>query len=238
VSSRQEEKERRRREREEREAAEAGKAANRRRLQLVAGAVLGIVAIGAVIAAVIGLGGNDSKKDDPGASAYGAAAIPARKISDFDEAVKASGCTFKTYASEGRTHLPSDTAVNNNYKTNPPTSGNHRPVWSEDGVYAPANTPDKENYVHSLEHGRIELQYAPTASKQVRDQLNTLFNEPNKGVAGYHELLFQNNTNMPYEVAAVAWTHLLGCKTVNDKTWDAIRAFRDRFTDKGPEIVQ
>ena len=47
MSSRQEEKERRRREREEREQAEAGKAASKRRLQLVAGAVLGIVAIAA-----------------------------------------------------------------------------------------------------------------------------------------------------------------------------------------------
>jgi hypothetical protein len=236
VSSRQEEKERRRREREEREAAEAGKAASRRRLQLVAGAVLGIVAIAAVIAAVVSSGGSDDKSS--GASAYGTASIPARKTTDFNAAVKASGCTFKTYPSEGRTHLPSDTAVNNNYKTNPPTSGDHRPVWSEDGVYAPANTPDKENYVHSLEHGRIEWQYAPTAPKVVQDQLNALFNEPNKGTPGYHELLFQNNTNMPYEVAATAWTHLIGCKSVNASTWDALRAFRDRFTDKGPELVQ
>jgi hypothetical protein len=238
VSSRQEEKERRRREREEREAAEAGKAASRRRLQLVAGAVLGIVAVGAVIAAVVGLGGSDSKGNTGGASAYGKATIPARQTTDFNAAVKASGCEFKTFTSEGRTHLPSDTAVNNNYKTNPPTSGDHRPVWSLDGVYAPTNAPDKENYVHSLEHGRIELQYAPTAPAVVRDQLNALFNEPNKGSAGYHELLFQNNTNMPYEVAATAWTHLIGCKTVTPKTWDALRAFRDRFTDKGPELVQ
>jgi hypothetical protein len=237
VSSRQEEKERRRREREEREAAEAGKVASRRRLQLVAGAVLGIVAIAAVIAAVVGLGGGDSKGSSGGASAYGKATIPARKTTDFNAAVKASGCEFKTFTSEGRTHLPSNTAVNNNYKTNPPTSGDHRPVWSEDGVYAPGNTPDKENFVHSLEHGRIEWQYAPTAPKVVQDQLNALFNEPNKGSPGYHELLFQNNTNMPYEVAATAWTHLIGCKTVNANTWDALRAFRDRFTDKGPELI-
>jgi hypothetical protein len=50
-------------------------------------------------------------------------------------------------------------------------------------------------------------------------------------------LLFENNTNMPYEVAATAWTHIMGCKTVNDKTWDALRAFRDRFVDKGPELI-
>jgi hypothetical protein len=235
VSSRKEEKERLRREREERQKAEESKVANKRRLQLVAGGVLGVVAIAAVIAAVVSSSGGDDKSS--GGKAYGSAAIPARKTTDFDAALKASGCFYKNYPSEGRTHLPSDTATNNTYKTNPPTSGNHRPTPAADGVYAPANTPAKENFVHTLEHGRIELQYAPTAPQAVKDQLNTLFNEKNKGVEGYHMLLFQNNTNMPYEVAATAWTNLIGCKTVNDKTWDALRAFRDRFTDKGPELI-
>ena len=236
MSSRQEEKERRRREREEREQAEAGKAASRRRLQLVAGAVLGLVAIGAVVAAIASSGGGGDSKADSGSS-YGSASIPARKITNFNQAVSASGCEFKSYSSEGRTHLPSDTAVNNKYKTNPPTSGNHRPTPAQDGAYEAGNSPAKENYVHTLEHGRIELQYSPTASKTVRDQMAALFNEKLKGVPSYHMVLFENNTNMPYEVAATAWTHLIGCKTVNDKTWDALRAFRDRFVDKGPELI-
>jgi hypothetical protein len=236
VASRKEEKERLRKEREERQRAEAGKAASKRRLQLVAGGVLGIVAIAAVIGAIVASSGGDDSAAG-GESAYKTVAIPARKTTNFDEAVKAAGCFYKKYPSEGRTHLPSDTAVNNNYKTNPPTSGNHRPTPAADGVYAPANTPDKEAYVHTLEHGRIELQYAPSAPQKVKDQLNTLLNEDSKGGKGYHMLLFQNNTNMPYEVAATAWTQLLGCKTVNDKTWDALRAFRDRFLDKGPELI-
>jgi hypothetical protein len=236
VSSRKEEKERLRREREERQQSEASKAANRRRLQLVAGGVLAIVAVAAVIAAIATSGGGDDKSSasEPG---YGTAAIPARKETNFDAALKASGCVYKKYPNEGRDHFPSDTGVNNKYKTNPPTSGEHRPTPAPDGVFAPGNTPAKENYVHTLEHGRIELQYSPKAPKKVQDQLNTLFNEKVKGVAGYHTLLFENNTNMPYEVAATAWTQLIGCPTVNDKTWDALRAFRDRFTDKGPELI-
>lgn len=239
MASRKEEKERLRKEREERERAEASKVAGRRRLQLVGGGVLGIVALAAVIAAIVSAsGGGDESSGGDGKAAYGEAAIPARKVTDFDEAVKAAGCVYKNSPSEGRTHLASDTAKNTKgYKSNPPTSGDHRPTPAADGVYAPANTPDPEAYVHTLEHGRIELQYAPTAPKVVKDQLNTLFNEKNKGVEGYHLLLFQNNTNMPYEVAATAWTQMIGCKTVNDKTWDALRAFRDRFTNKGPEIT-
>jgi hypothetical protein len=234
VSSRQEEKERRRREREEREQAEAGKAANKRRLQLVAGGVLAIAAVAAVIAAIVsGGGGTDSKAD----SSLATAAIPARKIADFDKAVAASGCTYKQYPSEGRTHLPNDTATFDGYKTNPPTSGTHRPVAAEDGVYETGNAPAKENSTHALEHGRIDLQYKAGTPKQTQDQLNALFNEKVKGVEGYHTLLFQNQTNMPYAVAATAWTQMLGCKTMNPQVFDAIRAFRERFVDKGPELI-
>jgi Protein of unknown function (DUF3105) len=241
MSSRQEEKERRRREREERERAEAGKAANRRRLQLVAGGVIGVVAIAAVIAAIVSAagGGGDDKGSggDAKNGSYSQVSLPAQKVTDLEAAAKAANCVYKQYPSEGRTHLPSDTATNDKYRTNPPTSGDHRPTPAEDGVYAPGNTPDKENFVHTLEHGRIELQYSPKAPQSVRNSLYTIFNEKNRGVSGYHMVLFENNTGMPYEVAATAWTQLLGCKTVNAHTWDAIRAFRQRFTDKGPELI-
>jgi hypothetical protein len=65
----------------------------------------------------------------------------------------------------------------------------------------------------------------------------TLFNEKVNGAEGYHTLLFENNTNMPYAVAATGWTQMLGCKTMNPKVFDAIRAFRARYTDKGPEFI-
>jgi len=51
--------------------------------------------------------------------------------------------------------------------------------------------------------GRIELQYRPGAPATVIGQMRSLFNER----GAYHSLLFENNTNMPYEVAATAWTH-------------------------------
>ena len=42
---------------------------------------------------------------------------------------------------------------------------------------------------------------------------------------------------MPYAVAATAWTHLLGCKKFTNESFDAIRAFRKRYTDQAPEAV-
>jgi hypothetical protein len=42
---------------------------------------------------------------------------------------------------------------------------------------------------------------------------------------------------MPFQVAATAWGHLAGCKRFTDKTFDVLRAFRERYLDKGPELV-
>ena len=50
-------------------------------------------------------------------------------------------------------------------------------------------------------------------------------------------LLYENTTGMKPQVAATAWTHSLDCPSMNDKTFDAIRTFRARYIDKGPETV-
>ena len=42
---------------------------------------------------------------------------------------------------------------------------------------------------------------------------------------------------MPFAVAATSWTHLLGCAKMNDKVFDAIRAFRDKYVDTAPERI-
>lgn len=54
---------------------------------------------------------------------------------------------------------------------------------------------------------------------------------------GHHMLLYENATDMPYAVAATAWTQRLGCEKMNAKVFDALRAFRARYVDKGPEQV-
>jgi hypothetical protein len=42
---------------------------------------------------------------------------------------------------------------------------------------------------------------------------------------------------MDAAVAATAWTQSLTCPTMNDQVFDAIRAFRTEYTDKGPELI-
>jgi hypothetical protein len=234
MASRQEEKEARRQARLEQEEAERKTAARQRRLQLVGGGVLGLLVIAAIVVVVAGGGGGhkgDNSNQVRQASENGIA-LPDPQITNVDEAAKAAGCKLEHPKDEGRGH-ENKTFTAADYKTNPPTSGTHFPQWAQDGIYDPGNEPQLGELVHTLEHGRIDVQYAPGTPKADRDKLEALVAEN----GGYHMLLFQNTTKMPYKVAATAWDQILGCNEVNDKTWDALRTFRDRYIDKGPEKV-
>jgi hypothetical protein len=232
MSSRQEEKERRKRERQEREAAEQASVARRKRMQVVFGGLLAVLAAAAVVVVVvIGIGGGDGGGEAE--VAEGGVAIPAQKESDLKKAASAAGCKLVDAENEGAGHEEKDFKPAD-YKQNPPTSGAHFPTWYEDGVYGPGDTPELGRLVHTLEHGRINVQYKPGTPKRTVDQLETLLNESD---GGYHMLLYQNTTKMPFAVAATAWDHQLGCNTMNDKVFDAIRAFRTEYIDKGPEVV-
>jgi hypothetical protein len=236
VASRQEEKEARRRERLERERKEASAAARRKRLQLVGGVLLGIAAIAAVaIAVVIGTGGGDDETEaqNPDAAASASAKLPEQATSDYEAAAKAAGCTLQNPKYEGAGHEEKDFKPSD-YKTNPPTSGAHYPEWYDDGVYEPGTTPNLGMLVHTLEHGRIDVQYKKGTDKATVAKLEALLAEQNDG---YHMLLFENTTGMTPAVAATAWTHSLTCPEMNDKVFDAIRTFRSRYIDKGPENV-
>jgi len=218
----------------EREQAEAKRAARRKRMTLAFGGLLGVALIAGIVVVVLVLGGDDSSsKPKQAANAAANVKLPPQETSDMAAAAKAAGCTLSNPAYEGASHedkqfKPSD------YKTNPPTSGNHTPDWYEDGIYAPGDTPNLGKTVHPLEHGRIEVQYAPGTPKETVTQLEALLNEEQEG---YHMLLFQNETGMKAKIAATAWTHSLTCPEMNDKVFDAIRTFRARYIDKGPERV-
>src|SRR6201999_4261862 len=108
------------------------------------------------------------------------AAIPAVQETDLKKAAAAASCELKDAPIEGNTHEDKDFKASD-YKTNPPTSGNHNPVWYQDGEYDPGNTPKLGMLVHPLEHGRIELQYAKGTPQQTVKQLRALFNEESDG---------------------------------------------------------
>jgi hypothetical protein len=236
VSSRQEQKEARRRERLERERKEAAAAARRKRLQLGGGVLLGAAVIAAVVVAIaVGFGGDEGggSGNAPEVDPAVAARIPEQQTTDINAAAKAAGCKLTNAEFEGANHeekefTPAD------YQTNPPTSGNHTPDWYDDGIYVPDTTPELGMLVHTLEHGRINIQYDPDTPAETVEELEALFADMNEG---YHLLLYENTTGMDAAVAATAWTQSLTCPEMNDKVFDAIRTFAQRYIDKGPETV-
>jgi hypothetical protein len=234
VSSRQEEKERRRQERMEREQEIEAAERRRRLLGLLAGGVLAVAAIVAVVVAVTA-GGGGSNKPKPAVNSGPKVPIPAQKVTNLDTAAKDAGCTVRTF-----TPGPNDREHVNgtvNYKQNPPVFGPHAPTPASDGDYIGQGDIAREPLVHAMEHGRVVIWVKPTVSQRRKSQLETLFSEPMKGQPeGYKQLLVEN-ADIPGEVAATGWGQQMICPRITDKTFDALRAFRLRAVDKGPESV-
>lgn len=222
MSSRKAKKEALRAERLRREQEE--RAAERRRKLLVNVAAVAIAApVVAFVAIAIG-GGLFEGGGERGSFAEGS--VPERRITELKPAAEAAGCTVRDQRSEGNGHMTDPVQ----YGTSPPTSGSHHPMPADDGAYT--DSPGTSKLVHSLEHGRVIIWFDPEAPADVKGDLKALFDEDPA-----HMILTAGEARMPYQVAASAWTHLLGCKRYNARVPDAIRAFRDRYRNRGPEQV-
>ena len=161
-----------------------------------------------------------------------ATAAPKAAATPLQAAAKAAGCELKSPPNEGQEHVPQPTTIAD-YGSNPPTSGVHAPEPAPVGIYDRKSAPDLEFTVHSLEHGRINVQYAEDVPDATVEKLAKFVEDTENG---YHLLLFQNQTNMPYAVAATAWDHLIGCETFNAKTLAALGVFWKTYVDKAPEF--
>jgi hypothetical protein len=246
MASRKEEKERLRQAREAAEASE--RSSQQKRLWLgytVAGVIILAVVVGLVIAVAGGGGDGDSEQAADGerlnrtfgilpdgveVDSREATEAPGEGTPDLAAAAKAAGCELLTdQRDEGATHIDPDSKLPD-YGANPPTSGDHSPDPLADGAFV--TTPSPLNYIHALEHGRIEIQYRTELPEADQLQLLALYDEDSPGM-----MLFPND-DQPYLVAATAWRQTLGCDTYEgEATLDAIRAFRDQYRGRGPEPV-
>jgi len=145
---------------------------------------------------------------------------PAIALANLADATNAAGCELKLrLRNEGHNHIPAG-SPNPGYETSPPTSGDHvePPFQQADGAYS--ETPAEIDVVHSLEHGRLAIQYSPDLDEQDQLALKGLYDTM------YGATLLFPNEAMPYAVAATTWTNLLGCPEYKGAaTLDAIRAF-------------
>ncbi len=213
--------------RREEEQAAVLAASRRKRMQLVGGGAALFLVLAVVVGVVVAGGGDDSPSA-PGDSAP-KAEIPAQKVTALKAALAAAGVKEKTFKDDGEGEHTTDPVK---YPMNPPTNGPHNPVWAADGNYAGRTTPEIEQLVHSLEHGRVQIQYRPGLPAAQVAQLEALFDE-----SPQHMQLFENATDMKGDVAVTAWTHSIAFPALTDATFDAIRAFRDQYRDQGPEYV-
>ncbi len=250
MASRKEEKERLRK---ERLAAETkARSSDRQRLILAyvgAGILVAIIATAAIIALVKSTGSEDTSDSPNVSTLYGVwdqdeldaddregTEPPAVRNGDLTGAARVAGCTLDDdLEDEGSTHF-SDLDKKVEYKTNPPTSGDHY-ASAENGSGALADgsyleTPNWNRAVHALEHGRVQIQYSPDLPEEDQLALKGVVEQDPAGVD-----LFPND-EMPYEVAVTGWTKLLGCDTYEGvKTLDAIRDARDAWRGQGPEKI-
>jgi hypothetical protein len=146
--------------------------------------------------------------------------VPPLKVANLRKAAKRADCKLRLrLTDEGHKHL-SPTAPTPSYGTNPPTSGNHTaaPYQQADGAYG--SMPQEPDFIHSLEHGRLAIQYSPGLAEGAQLVLIGLYDTM------YGATLLFPNDKMPFEVAATTWRNLLACNQYKGSiTLDAIRAF-------------
>jgi hypothetical protein len=231
ANRREEERERLREAREEKEKTHTSSERKRLMIGYAVAGVIGLAVVGAIVVALVSSGGGGasglSHIDTRSGSTNGvqpddrSGPKPAPvKVTNLKQAAKLAGCDLRLkLREEGHEHIPQGSAAPE-YKTNPPTSGNHvePPYQQADGAYS--EEPLKIDFVHSLEHGRMEIQYSPELPETDQLALKGLYETL------YAATLLFPNEEMPYAVAATTWRNLLGCKQYKGAiTLDAIRDF-------------
>ena len=231
MSHRRDQKEALRREREQRE--QQARAAEQRKKMVGYGAASLIAIAVVVVAILLATGGEDASS---GAGNAGnvfpdGGSFPEQTVFEVGPAAKAAGCQLQTKKGTARDHTSSlDDRVK--YNTNPPTTGRHYEIPADDGIYGQA--PQDEQLVHNMEHGRVIIWV------EQRADIRAMVEDDS------YQMVLVPRKNMPYAVAATAWDadpapngtgELLLCNDVNDKTFDALQAFRDEHRSQGPEPI-
>ena len=237
MSHRRDQKEALRREREARE--QQARAAEQRKKTVGYGAAAAIAIIAVAVGIMLLTGGNDagSGPGNAGNVFPDGGSFPEQTVFEVGPAAKAAGCQLQTKKGTARDHTRSlDDRVK--YNTNPPTTGRHYEIPAQDGIYGQA--PQDEQLVHNMEHGRVIIWVKPSLPAKQRADIRALVEDDS------YQMVLVPRRNMPYAVAATAWDadpapngtgELLLCNDVNDKTFDALQAFRDEHRSQGPEPI-
>jgi len=240
MASRKEQKEALRKERLEREQQAAQAAARKRLIGIVVASILVLGIVGALVAVALSGGDDDGGGNGGGDSAAAQIAypdggeIPDQREADLNVAAKAAGCKDETVQAAGAGEHTTDPNEPIEYQSEPPSIGAHYQEWPEDDIFEEA--PPTTSVVHTLEHGRILIWLRPDLPEEQLAQFKALYDED-----PYHVIMLPRE-QLKEPFAVTAWVgqdtgHTLRCDEVNDRTWDAIRSFKEKYRDKAPEFV-
>lgn len=134
----------------------------------------------------------------------------------------------QTFPDLGREHIPDEQSVT--YNSNPPTSGPHASQWAKWGIYSVA--PSDRQLVHNLEHGGVVISYDPT---QIKDQtLQDLRSQVRQLSQINPRIVLTPREDFEGAIALTAWGYL---QTLDSYDADAVKAFYDAHSARGPECV-
>ncbi|MCA1832374.1 MAG: DUF3105 domain-containing protein [Actinomycetota bacterium] len=156
-----------------------------------------------------------------------------KKVADVNRIAAQAGCDKVTNPPDQKnSHITPPATFQ--YSSNPPTSGSHYAGNTPQGP-APALTGvhtspiQDEIQVHNLEHSHLVIQYKTGLDQDLVTKLEDFVKDHDK------QMLIAPRVDMPYELSFTAWDTLVGCKNPNAKAVDLAKAFRDAFSNKGPE---
>lgn len=136
---------------------------------------------------------------------------------------------------EGAEHVPTGTPLT--YRTNPPASGQHYPVWGRYGVHT--QPLPRGHYVHNLEHGGVALLYrcdgdCSQTEAALRGLLEGWDPDPACQAPVRSRLVLTADPLLDVPVAAAAWRNIYRAQCVD---LPSLRAFIRAHYDRAPESL-
>jgi hypothetical protein len=191
-------------------------AGRRRRLYLIAGGAVVLLAVAGVLIGLVGFGGSSS--------------------SGVESKLQAAGCTLQSFPAVSRKHITDPNARPKQWNSFPPTNGPH---YVTPAVYGFYNEPlQLARVLHNLEHGAVYMLYGSETPSNTTSLLRSIYDQDPRG------LLVAPLPELGDTIALGAWTsdhpgsaevgtgHLAKCTHVDQDAFDAfIKAYRGR----GPE---
>jgi hypothetical protein len=113
-------------------------------------------------------------------------------------------------------------------RLNPPVLGGAAAAPAAPGFYD--ESPSGESLLAAMREGVIVIRFRDLDSSEV-DLLRDFQEAVPDGT-----IVVRDQTGMPFEVAVTAYRRLLGCRTLNQSSVDAIQLFRGRFVGSGPDV--